>query len=170
MACQIDVVSQRHAGTENCLHLSVFTRDIKPDVLKPVMVWIHGGAFILGSNSKDIYNPEFLLRNDVVIVSINYRLGAIGELNGFYSICARKMRPRQVYTTVFNVWFVISHRFLIAEWPRTKYTGQCWSERSMFGIEMGEGKLCWFWWRSEQYKWVWRLSLWESQTQIWSAG
>lgn len=81
-ACQTDVVSQRQVGGENCLHLSVFTRDIKPEVLKPVMVWIHGGAFILGSNSKDIYNPEFLLRNDVVVITINYRLGAIGELNG----------------------------------------------------------------------------------------
>lgn len=85
MACQTDVVSQRQVGAENCLHLSVYTRDIKPDVLKPVMVWIHGGAFILGSNSKDIFNPEFLLRNDVVVITINYRLGAIGELNGTVS-------------------------------------------------------------------------------------
>lgn len=67
-------------GSEDCLHLSVFTRDIKPEKLKPVMVWIHGGAFMLGSNSKDFYNPEFLLRNDVVIISINYRLGALGNV------------------------------------------------------------------------------------------
>lgn len=86
MACQTDVVSQRQVGAENCLHLSVFTREIKPDVLKPVMVWIHGGAFILGSNSKDIYNPEFLLRNDVVVITINYRLGAIGKFDSTMQI------------------------------------------------------------------------------------
>lgn len=79
MACQNDILLQRPTGAENCLHLSVFTRDTKPDVLRPVMVWIHGGAFILGSNAKLLSNPEYLLRNDVVVVSINYRLGAHGE-------------------------------------------------------------------------------------------
>lgn len=81
IACQADLVSQRTIGTENCLHLSVYTLDIKPDTLKPCMVWIHGGAFILGSNSKDFYNPEFLLRKDIVLFAINYRLGAFGEHN-----------------------------------------------------------------------------------------
>lgn len=81
MACQNDIFLQRPTGGENCLHLSVFTRDIKPDVLKPVMVWIHGGSFILGSNSKMLSNPEYLLRNDVVVISINYRVGAHGEFN-----------------------------------------------------------------------------------------
>lgn len=38
IACQIDLMSQRPIGNENCLHLSVYTRDIKPDTLKPVMV------------------------------------------------------------------------------------------------------------------------------------
>ncbi|KAJ8951039.1 hypothetical protein NQ314_007739 [Rhamnusium bicolor] len=46
--------------------------------LKPVMVWIHGGAFVSGSNSSAMYGPEFLLTEDIVLVSINYRLGALG--------------------------------------------------------------------------------------------
>lgn len=66
-------------GTENCLHLSVFTHDIHPNALVPCMVWIHGGAFIYGSNSKDVYSPEFLLRKNIVLISINYRLGAFGK-------------------------------------------------------------------------------------------
>lgn len=70
---------RRQAGAEDCLHLSVYTRDVKPETLKPVMVWIHGGALMYGSNSKDLSNPEFLLRNDVVVIAINYRLGAFGE-------------------------------------------------------------------------------------------
>lgn len=87
LACQSDLVSQRTIGNENCLHLSVYTQNIKPDTLKPCMVWIHGGAFILGSNSKDFYNPEFLLRKDIVLFAINYRLGAFGEfINNFQRI------------------------------------------------------------------------------------
>lgn len=49
------------------------------------MVWIHGGAFILGSNSKDFYNPEFLLRKDVVLIAINYRLGCFGKITTKYA-------------------------------------------------------------------------------------
>lgn len=44
------------------------------------MLWIHGGAFIMGSNSKEMYNPELLLRKDVVVICINYRLGAFGKI------------------------------------------------------------------------------------------
>lgn len=78
MAWQKDLFLNRVTGNENCLHLSVYTRSLEPETLRPVMVWIHGGAFILGSNAKEIYNPELLLRKDIVLVAINYRLGAFG--------------------------------------------------------------------------------------------
>ncbi|KAK9875476.1 hypothetical protein WA026_007868 [Henosepilachna vigintioctopunctata] len=45
------------------------------------MVFIHGGAFVTGSNSKMIYGPEFLLREDVILVVINYRIGFLGFLS-----------------------------------------------------------------------------------------
>ena len=46
------------------------------------MVWIHGGAFTIGSGSEDYYDGANLAsRGDVVIVTINYRLGALGFLN-----------------------------------------------------------------------------------------
>lgn len=92
MACQADLLTQIPIGKENCLHLSVFTHDVKPSVLKPVMVWIHGGAFYFGSNSKDFFNPEFLLRKDVVLISINYRLGAFGKLYTFVQRCDKQTR------------------------------------------------------------------------------
>lgn len=79
MACQQDFITNTMLGNENCLHLSVFTHDVKPEILKPVMIWIHGGGFLFGSNSKDLYNPEYLLCNDIVLVSINYRLGIAGK-------------------------------------------------------------------------------------------
>lgn len=79
MAWQADLLIHKAIGTENCLHLSVYTHDIEPSVLKPVMVWIHGGAFIVGCKAKEYFNPEFLLRKDIVLIAMNYRLGAFGE-------------------------------------------------------------------------------------------
>ena len=45
------------------------------------MVWIHGGSFMTGSGNgeTDIYGPAYFLDRDVVLVTINYRLGALGE-------------------------------------------------------------------------------------------
>lgn len=76
--CQRDLLFHKPLGIENCLHLTVYTRDFEPDKLKPVMVWFHGGAFISGSNTKETYNPEYLLRHDVVVITLNYRLGIFG--------------------------------------------------------------------------------------------
>lgn len=45
------------------------------------MVWIHGGAFIAGSNSFDEYGPKYFLDKDIVLVTINYRLGILGFLS-----------------------------------------------------------------------------------------
>lgn len=42
------------------------------------MVWIHGGGFSSGSGSSELYGPDFLLAHDVVVVTINYRLGLLG--------------------------------------------------------------------------------------------
>ncbi|GJQ76635.1 hypothetical protein Trydic_g15495 [Trypoxylus dichotomus] len=69
-------------GSEDCLCLNVFTSTLPEESsqLKPVMVWIHGGAFILGSNTTETYGPEYLLTGDVVIVTINYRIGVLGFL------------------------------------------------------------------------------------------
>jgi para-nitrobenzyl esterase len=61
------------------LNLNVWTPST--DGKRPVMVWIHGGAFQLGSSSLGAYNGEKLARRgDVVVVTINYRLGAFGFL------------------------------------------------------------------------------------------
>ncbi|XP_047531415.1 cholinesterase 2-like [Vanessa atalanta] len=44
------------------------------------MVWIHGGGFLSGSGNDDMYGPEFIVNKDVILVTINYRLGALGFL------------------------------------------------------------------------------------------
>lgn len=79
ICCQKDIVFRRIVGNENCLHLNVYTKQMTPTKLAPVMVFIHGGAFTFGSNTKDFYSPEFLLEKDIVLVVINYRLGAFGR-------------------------------------------------------------------------------------------
>lgn len=43
------------------------------------MVWIHGGAFKFGDSSEMMYGPDYLLANDIVYVSLNYRLGVLGK-------------------------------------------------------------------------------------------
>ncbi len=65
---------------EDCLYLNVWTPAADRG-RRPVMVWIHGGAFVLGSGSQMLYNGAALARRgDVVVVTINYRLGALGFL------------------------------------------------------------------------------------------
>ena len=64
---------------DDCLHLNVWTPSV--DGSRPVLVWIHGGAFSLGANSLGVYDGSRLASsNDVVVVAINYRLGALGFL------------------------------------------------------------------------------------------
>ena len=62
---------------EDCLSLNVWTP--LPGAGKlPVMVWIYGGGFVLGSSSLPMYDGEALARKGAVVVSINYRLGIFG--------------------------------------------------------------------------------------------
>jgi len=63
--------------SEDCLHLSIYSKDIKK-TMKPVMIWIHGGGFSRGSGND--YASSKLIKEGVVLVSINYRLGSLGFL------------------------------------------------------------------------------------------
>lgn len=63
--------------SEDCLLLDIYTKDLKG--LQPVIVFIHGGGFAMGAKSD--VRPEYLLERDVVLVSINYRLHALGFLS-----------------------------------------------------------------------------------------
>ncbi|XP_049861359.1 fatty acyl-CoA hydrolase precursor, medium chain-like isoform X4 [Schistocerca gregaria] len=66
-------------GSEDCLYLNVFTPELRPKELLPVMVWIHGGGFMEGSATT--YEYGYLMDYDVVVVAINYRLGPLGFLS-----------------------------------------------------------------------------------------
>ncbi|XP_041669150.1 acetylcholinesterase-like [Cheilinus undulatus] len=69
--------------SEDCLYLNVWTpRFNKTQSLAPVLVWIYGGGFNGGTSSLDLYDGRFLSRSEgVVVVSMNYRLGALGFLS-----------------------------------------------------------------------------------------
>jgi len=65
--------------SEDCLYLNVFTpRDHRRGARYPVMVWIHGGALVSGESND--YDPTALVADGVTVVTINYRLGALGFL------------------------------------------------------------------------------------------
>src|SRR6202046_3723813 len=71
------------AQAEDCLYLNVYEpADAKQGAKLPVMVWIHGGAFLFGSGSA--YDGSQFARPGVVVVTVNYRLGRAG---GFTEYC-----------------------------------------------------------------------------------
>ncbi|MBA2280505.1 MAG: carboxylesterase family protein, partial [Acidimicrobiia bacterium] len=70
--------SAKMAQGEDCLFLNV-TTPAADDAGRPVLVWIHGGGFVGGAGSIPWYSGvRYAQRDDVVVVSINYRLGALG--------------------------------------------------------------------------------------------
>jgi para-nitrobenzyl esterase len=67
--------------SEGCLFLNVFSPGLD-SARRPVMVWIHGGAFSIGSGSGQMYSSQTIAANqNIVLVTLNYRLGVLGFLN-----------------------------------------------------------------------------------------
>ncbi|GAA3090224.1 carboxylesterase family protein [Streptomyces rectiviolaceus] len=70
----------RHPQGEDCLNLAV-TTPARDSGARPVLVWLHGGGFSSGAGLMDWYDGGALAaQGDVVVVSVNYRLGALGYL------------------------------------------------------------------------------------------
>jgi para-nitrobenzyl esterase len=70
------------SDTEDCLYVNVFTPDPAPDqaTRRPVMVWLHGGGLFSGE-SNDYDGSKLARLGDVVVVTLNYRIGALGFLS-----------------------------------------------------------------------------------------
>lgn len=73
-------------GDEDCLFVNVFTtrmpkeEESSEQTKLPVMVWLHGGGFSFGSGNSFLYGPDYLVAEDIVLVTLNYRLGPLGFL------------------------------------------------------------------------------------------
>jgi para-nitrobenzyl esterase len=63
---------------EDCLYLNVWAPAGRSDAGLPVMVWIYGGSFAIGSGSEARYDGEAFARRGVILVTLNYRLGVFG--------------------------------------------------------------------------------------------
>jgi para-nitrobenzyl esterase len=76
----VDIFAGIGAKSEDCLTLNVWTPGTPGS--RPVMVWIYGGSFVRGSTTQVVYDGARIAREgDVVVVTLNYRLGALGFLD-----------------------------------------------------------------------------------------
>lgn len=82
ICAQFDKTDSIIKGDEDCLYLNVYTpKAFTSGESYPVMVFLHGGGFLFGNGTDDSgHGPDYLIHNNVVIVSINYRLGILGFL------------------------------------------------------------------------------------------
>ncbi|CAL8073913.1 unnamed protein product [Orchesella dallaii] len=99
----------RISGSEDCLFLNIYTPQTSSSSSKreplPVLFFIHGGSFMYGSGSE--YGPAYLMDQNVVLVTINYRLGALGfmttgdkESPGNYGLKDQALALRWVYDNI----------------------------------------------------------------------
>lgn len=80
MARVVISLQKKPPESEDCLSLNIRTANLGGRDLQPVMVWIHGGSHQFGAGSQSIYQANGLVEKGVVLVTINYRLGAFGYL------------------------------------------------------------------------------------------
>lgn len=69
------------ATSEDCLYLNIWASPAaKPGARLPVVAWIYGGGFTLGSSGMAMYSGADVARNGVIFVSFNYRVGVLGNM------------------------------------------------------------------------------------------
>jgi len=77
---QFDISNSDPMGDEDCLNLNVYTPRVDSKK-RAVMVYFHGGAYIMGGGSSQFFKPNHILLEDIVVVTFNSRLGALGFLS-----------------------------------------------------------------------------------------
>lgn len=107
---QFNIIRPRIMGDENCLFLNVYT-PILPQSRQhrplPVIVFIHGGSWYFGAGSE--YGPAYLLEEDVILVTLNYRMGVLGfvstgneDLPGNMGMKDQVLAMKWVYENIKN--------------------------------------------------------------------
>ena len=79
-AAMLQVQQAPPAASEDCLYLNVWTPAASARERLPVMVWIYGGGFAIGTTAAAVYDGKRLTEKGVVVVSVSYRVGAFGFL------------------------------------------------------------------------------------------
>lgn len=74
----ITTLGASDAISEDCLRVNVYTRQATEDYLRPVFIYIHGGGFSELSGQYIFFGPEYLMDHDIILVTLNYRLGTLG--------------------------------------------------------------------------------------------
>ncbi|XP_062544107.1 esterase B1-like [Armigeres subalbatus] len=78
---QFSKLQNKIIGSEDCLHMNIFTKNLDKQHGQPVLLYIHGGAFNRGSSGVEMYGPDYLIQADIVLVTFNYRVGALGFIS-----------------------------------------------------------------------------------------
>jgi len=73
-----DMVFRSNGMSEDCLYLNVWTPSIKAGKSLPVLVYFYGGGFVTGDGSEGRYDGESMAQQDIVALTVNYRLGVFG--------------------------------------------------------------------------------------------
>ncbi|KAL7023567.1 hypothetical protein ACKWTF_012681 [Chironomus riparius] len=80
-----NMILENYRGNEDCLYLNVYTPIVPEGRSNPkfqVLFWIHGGAFQFGNGNAFLYGPDYFMESgEIILVTINYRLGPLGFLN-----------------------------------------------------------------------------------------
>lgn len=79
-ALTVPIEGLRSVGpqSEDCLYLNLWTPETQTAAKRPVMVWIHGGAFVVGGSNLPLWNGAALASKGAVVVNFNHRLGQLG--------------------------------------------------------------------------------------------
>lgn len=76
---QIEEFGNTITGSLDCLHVNIYVPNTATSRNKlPVLVWIYGGGFSIGFSGRYVYGPKYLVKQDVILVTFNYRLGPYG--------------------------------------------------------------------------------------------
>ncbi|CAB3241219.1 unnamed protein product [Arctia plantaginis] len=95
IACpQLEEFNNTLIGSLDCLNLNIFVpSSATSNNLQPVLVWIHGGAFQIGFNNRYLYGPNFLVKHDIILVTINYRLGPYDQITTMWTNFVKSGNP-----------------------------------------------------------------------------
>ena len=79
--CMRSFLNYSDGGQEDAAVVNVYTPYTNPKKLLPVLFWIHGGGWNSGSGQTDLFGPDYFMQKDVILVTVNYRLGPVGFLS-----------------------------------------------------------------------------------------